>query len=527
MKKNKIIYTLSAVAMACIISFSGVGGSYIQARAQNIVADALWNTEESAWDNIMEYMFTFLAVSGAYIEPTLVGEIIAVDRVNNFFQFMLSDGYTAEQAHDVLCDCGDSTHTSFSGNEHGGGGFIRDGVTQDGDGNVTYSDEVSDLFHDYIVDYMDSNTGYILFKTLKASDLDPTFFETNVERNNFLETINSLSFVHLYLGSDGTGHMSFIPSENVYCNGINGVTLVNTSSGSVLADSKYTDYYLTYSVLEDDWSFHSPYRLATTEEYSSSSATFDFVKNSYSLSSLFVTSKEYSMPYVYNLQFNNFYDGLISSDGRTVKIWYDISKFKQYSVNYQPYYVTQTWNNYDSTIDNSTTITNAEYQYYTDNSQTIYQTIQNNIDNSVTNTGSTLTEADVQNIVNDAVNQIKNEINKDSGDSGDEGNSGSDDSDSGNNEEDSGSGGTGVGDLIDGIGKIFDTILSLIGKLMGVVADFTQSILDLFSGFTTFTDGFSDFLAGAFGFIPPEIWDIVKVGMSLMVLLAVIKFLRK
>ena len=92
---------------------------------------------------------------------------------------------------------------------------------------------------------------------------------------------------------------------------------------------------------------------------------------------------------------------------------------------------------------------------------------------------------------------------------------------------DNDTGGSGIGDLFDGIGKIFDTILSLIGKLMGVVADFTQSILDLFSGFTTFTDGFSQFLAGAFGFIPAEIWNVIQVGLSLMVLAAIIKFLRK
>ena len=97
--------------------------------------------------------------------------------------------------------------------------------------------------------------------------------------------------------------------------------------------------------------------------------------------------------------------------------------------------------------------------------------------------------------------------------------------DSGDNSDDSG--GSGVGDLVDGIGKILDTLLSLIGKVMGIVADFTQSVLDLFSGFTTFTDGFSNFLSGAFGFIPAEIWNLVSVGLSLMVLLAVVKFLRK
>lgn len=121
--------------------------------------------------------------------------------------------------------------------------------------------------------------------------------------------------------------------------------------------------------------------------------------------------------------------------------------------------------------------------------------------------------------------EVEDSGGSDSSDSGTD--SGDDSGGSSGSVSGNGSDGSGIGDLIGGIGKIFDTILSLIGKLMGVVADFAQSILDLFSGFTAFTDGFSDFLSGAFGFVPADIWNVIKVGLSLMVLLAVIKFLRK
>lgn len=84
----------------------------------------------------------------------------------------------------------------------------------------------------------------------------------------------------------------------------------------------------------------------------------------------------------------------------------------------------------------------------------------------------------------------------------------------------------GAGDFLDGIGKIFDTLLSIIGKIMGVVADFSQSVLDLFSGFTTFTDGFSSFLKNAFGFIPSEVLNALTLGVSLAVILAIVRFLR-
>lgn len=479
--------------MACIIAFSGVGGSYIQAKAANGVPDVLWNDDVEAWENIVAYMSLFLSASGMIIAPNAFSAISAVSGAALFSEFMLSDGYSQEQVDGVLDD----------------GGFIRDGVTQDDDGNVTYSDEVSDLFHDYIEDYLNNSCGYFNFKTLTPDNVDVTHFSQKDQIDNFAATVENLGLVYIHCAYTSF-YFGEIPTENLY--------IYSSLSSLVFGDDKiYTKYSsnpLQFVVLNDDWTTSRLF-MYSTEPDSSTYSCLEFDKI-YTSSDLYVSSEQ-----IYGDLFSRGSVGInsiFSSDGRTVKVWYDIEAYKNYTVNYQPYYVTNSWNNYDSSVDNSTTITNAEYQYYTDNSQTIYQTIQNNIDNSVTNTGSTLTEADVQNIVNDAVNQIKNEIQNNSG-SGDSGSG-----DSGDSED---SGGTGVGDLIDGIGKIFDTILSLIGKLMGVVADFTQSILDLFSGFTTFTDGFSDFLAGAFTFIPPEVWDIVKVGLSLIVLLAVIKFLRK
>lgn len=102
----------------------------------------------------------------------------------------------------------------------------------------------------------------------------------------------------------------------------------------------------------------------------------------------------------------------------------------------------------------------------------------------------------------------------DSGDTGDTGNNG-----------DSG-GGTGIGDIIDGIVKFLDTILSLIGKLIGIVSDFVSSALSLFETLTVFTDGFSQFLSGAFGFLPPEAITVIVSGITTIVILAIIKFLR-
>ena len=174
---KKLVYSLSALMMACIISFSGVGGSYIQAKASSGVFDALWNSEASAWENIAKHLSLFATVSGAFVEPTVMGELIAVGSAIEFYNYMISEGYTEEEANECV---------------HGGGGHVRDGISMDENGNVTYSDEVSDLFHGYIVNTLNDNCGYFLFKTLTPNQINTGYFSTQEKYENFVETINNI-----------------------------------------------------------------------------------------------------------------------------------------------------------------------------------------------------------------------------------------------------------------------------------------------------------------------------------------------
>lgn len=112
-----------------------------------------------------------------------------------------------------------------------------------------------------------------------------------------------------------------------------------------------------------------------------------------------------------------------------------------------------------------------------------------------------------------------------SGDTGDD--SGGNGDDSGGNGGDSGdSSGGGVQAVLDGIGKFFDTLLNLVGKIIGLFSGFVDSVLSLFEGFTVFTDGFSGFLTTTFGFLPPEAINVLVSGITLIVILAIIKFLK-
>ena len=110
------------------------------------------------------------------------------------------------------------------------------------------------------------------------------------------------------------------------------------------------------------------------------------------------------------------------------------------------------------------------------------------------------------------------------GDSGDSGDTGGDSGDTGDGSSDSSGGG--VQAILDGIGKFFDTLLNLVGKIIGLFSGFVDSVLSLFEGFTVFTDGFSGFLTATFGFLPPEAINVLVAGITLIVILAIIKFLK-
>ena len=403
MRKNKFVYTLSALMMACIVSFSGIGNSYIQAHATSVgIEPGVWNDDASAWENIRQYLQLFASAIGVYVSPNISTALWGADACTDFYNFMISDGVSHDVAHGVFCDCDDSSHTSFSGQEHGGGGHVRDGISVDEDGNVTYSDEVSDLFHGYIQDYIDSQAGYIYVKTktLKYSDIyDNLYFKNgHYDYYDFAETIENIF---------EKGYLACVYFSSAYDNRIGYLDydryVIAFWSGGKLplsVDSAYLckmdlDGKRSYKVdSTDDLNFNFPMEFDDFDF----SVGFDYF--------CIDTITDYTR-------------GVYSPDGRYIKIWlsreaYRLSLEEDYQM---PYYVTQSWNSYNSADDNSVTLTQQEYQYFSDNSSTMYETIQNNIDNSTEGA----TEQNIQNIVNNTYNYFVEESTKtDSGSSGDD-----------------------------------------------------------------------------------------------------------
>lgn len=542
MRKHKLIYTVFVLLMICIIFFSGMGGTYLQVRASSPgLSSVLWNDDKSAWENIKHYMLVFMSGVGLYPSPSVSSSLIAATAAGNFLDFMISDNnWSNQEAHDALCGCGkeytscpafveDGDIPTFDITlfEKGGGGRIRDGISRDDDGNVTYSDEVSDLFHGYILDYLGSAYGFYIVPTMPVLLLnDPTLYSSSAVYESMwylfdsLITETNILFCREIRTSSELGQyiQGMVLEESDYYFVLN-PKKVSPQGSLMISEShknydalKGTDHYYRMGLwfYDKDWksyTFHlnNYYQNMEVEE-----------SDIYYLDTSFNTARLYGY-YVDPNELTFKHPGSpITKDGRNIRIFKNEDSMKMFSVNKQPYYATNTWYNYNSADDNSITVSDTEYNYYINNGTNIYQTIQDDIDNT---DKDNLTDREIQEIVEKVVVEIKIEIETPN----EGGNGGSGDGVE-TPEED---GGGGIFDLLKGIGKIFDTLLSVIGMIFELVADFTTAVLNLFSGFTSFTEGFSQFLSAAFGFIPPELIQIITTGLTLMLLLAVLKFFRK
>ena len=80
--------------------------------------------------------------------------------------------------------------------------------------------------------------------------------------------------------------------------------------------------------------------------------------------------------------------------------------------------------------------------------------------------------------------------------------------------------------ILDALGKFGKIILTFVNAAIEGIVAALSSILSLFTGISEFTVGFSGFLTSAFGFLPAEAVAVIIAGISLIVILAILKFLR-
>lgn len=341
---------------------------------------------------------------------------------------------------------------------------------------VTVSSEFVNDFRTWLQGELDEESGYILLPTLSTSYLPASYFPDKRQYDSLKNRI------------DSSVDNSFCTYSMNVCSFYEGVNVVG------IYDISNKVYKITY--YDDNWSKISPIPFLSLNL----DGSFTNTDISYSYVQVYGDGKFHSSG-----GFGQF-GSIITSNGRKVKVFKSVEAMKSYSVGQQPYYCTSNYYNYNSSNDNSITtnennyVSNDEYNnYYNEVSNTI---INNNYNNGIS-------EEQLAQII-DAIVNANNNNNGGSG-----GSSGGDSS-----------GGSGILDMVEGVGKLLDFILSLVGKLVGLISDFLTNVLSMLGNFTAFTDGFGEFLTEAFGFLPPEAILSISLGVTVIVVLAIIKFLK-
>lgn len=85
---------------------------------------------------------------------------------------------------------------------------------------------------------------------------------------------------------------------------------------------------------------------------------------------------------------------------------------------------------------------------------------------------------------------------------------------------------TGDGDGDSDLNGLIDMILSLLNGLGDLFAAVISGLFSLFESLLTMASGFSEFLKASFGYLPADVLNVLGAGVVLMIVLAVIKFIR-
>lgn len=509
---KKIYYRIFAFSMALYFFFGSPMLCYVEAKKYEGWRDCLWNEDATKMENLAAWGKLVVATADVIVAPNVMTGLVASLESVDFYNFMTSDlgiDPETEEGEDALKNL-----------------VVYDDKSQE----FTISNSFNNSMHTYITNYLEKETGYVVIPTLKYEDVDISYFGSKQGREylrSFVENIDTPYFITFGRTSnpvsvDGIcyvlrGGYNMIPHSfsgnfdfNSWESAYTGKVLGSTGRNSALMP------------LNDDWSYPTSY---TELFYCFAHFNFDckecskYTDNAYchfdkgfisACSHETTTSgfKDMICPYdLYPDKSSNYHSMLVSNDGTPVKVWKSIDSFKRYDIGQQPYYTSEAWNNYDYSQDNSQTISTStvDNSIKDSNNNTTYNEIVNNTTNG-------MTEKEVADLVETI---LKNQ------------NNGNGNGNGGNGTGSGGSGsGSGLSDLLAGIGSLFDFFASLIGNIISMISNFLTTLIDSLGTFTSIFDGFSEFLSSAFGFIPKEAIAVIISGVTAIVVLAIIKFLK-
>lgn len=347
------------------------------------------------------------------------------------------------------------------------------------DGTLTLSDRFVDDAVAWMKEVIDTNCGYYLVKTVAVNNISPALFKNRESYNLFLGLVDSYEVATYSL------------------------------------NSSYT--FFSYGILNDcQFVFHDETQLFVDIYKDWKKYSYDFIQKNEDGTEKNMGVR--SLSYVAYFGSNQF-QGLVTQNGSYVKVFKTVDAAKEDSIGYQPYYCTQKFQEYNEGDDNSITVDEKTFNssnWVTNNSNIYNDTSQTIINNNTDNT-SGMSQSEIMELVDRLLEEFKKD-NSGSDDSGGSGGGSDGGSDSGG-----GSSGNGIGAIIEGLGKLLDFLLAAIGKLIGLVSEFLTKALGLLDGLAGLTGPFAALLADLMPFVPEELWDVIIAGITLSVIVMIIK----
>ena len=353
---------------------------------------------------------------------------------------------------------------------------------------------VVNVFKEIADDWIEEYAGYYILKVNKRADISPTWFSQKSLYDIVIQVIKDY------------------PDEIIYFSLSGNIVEIRVPTACYYVSSKKTSDEFIVDLYDSNWKNSSFGRICSN-------------------SSDYVNGREY---YLYNYDdencyLNRNYGGMVhtfysskfaynrifSENIDSIKIFKSLDAMKNYTTGNQPFYYNSNYTSYDSSIDNSFEVGG---DYIIDNSSNItYDTVNEEITN---NYYDGISEEELQAILDAVLGSIDTSGSGSSGSGGSSGGSG----DSGTS---GGSVWDGLGDLMSGISSFFGFLLSLLGQLIELVSGFLTSVINLLGTMDVFSGAFSSFLSQSFTWIPKEIWDVLILGMTTIVAVAVINAFRK
>lgn len=383
---------------------------------------------------------------------------------------------------------------------------------------ISVDNELVDLMYSACVTYIEENTGYIITKTADSKTLFKEYvqsFTTYSQYSTLLEYIEQNPDCIFWFADNLRFSNRLDPNDNsiTYSSAIS-FYVIELKNTDLIAE--YYAYAKSYYVSPYDKNWQS---LKLKQYCIDDSGELHSLTEYAPRVAMFLQGKDPNNPYyryysyetppiidgVTNIVLNLTGTGFFVSHGeKELRIYKSLDYLKQYSIDSRPYYITNDFSNYDSTIDNSTTITQTEI----DNSVTygdVYNYITNNYENP-----DGLTEDELRAILEEYLSSINN-----SGGSGGSGGSSDD------------SGGSGLSGFLDGLGSIGNAILAILGKLMEILGSaielVTGSITDLI---TIIPNSVGELLGALFPVFPEEWIKAITLSLVLGVIVGIVRMFK-